>query len=201
MGCATSIIVLLAWLAEAAAAVRPQTLSIVGKTNVSTNWHSLGTNFAKAVAQLESSGYFAGIPPGGFADPCFSTPASSLREGVAGQKAKKALTLTRGHVEQRQVDGGSTDDATSVTTPSVASSEASSSKSSGASSAVTSGAPTPVTFMAVGDSIVQGREGDWTWRYRLWEWLRSEQQTVNWVGAYNGTRAPDKNPGPATAAS
>jgi hypothetical protein len=25
--------------------------------------------------------------------------------------------------------------------------------------------------MVVGDSMTQGHEGDWTWRYRLWEWF------------------------------
>lgn len=28
-----------------------------------------------------------------------------------------------------------------------------------------------IRVMIVGDSITQGREGDWTWRYRLWQWF------------------------------
>jgi lysophospholipase L1-like esterase len=34
-----------------------------------------------------------------------------------------------------------------------------------------------------GDSITQGKDGDWTWRYRLWQRLREEgERTVDFVG-------------------
>lgn len=45
----------------------------------------------------------------------------------------------------------------------------------------------PITFMAVGSSISQGWEGDFTWRYRLWEWFRDQQVNATFVGPYNGT--------------
>lgn len=31
-----------------------------------------------------------------------------------------------------------------------------------------------IRVMIVGDSITQGREGDWTWRYRLWQWFQEQ---------------------------
>lgn len=45
--------------------------------------------------------------------------------------------------------------------------------------------------MIVGDSITQGLEGDFTWRYRLWQWLRSQKVAVDFVGPYPGTFLPD----------
>lgn len=45
-------------------------------------------------------------------------------------------------------------------------------------------------LMIVGDSISQGMEGDWTWRYRLWEWLDSQHQDFEFVGPWTGTRQP-----------
>ncbi|MFG2936708.1 fibronectin type III domain-containing protein [Streptomyces sp. NPDC048282] len=45
--------------------------------------------------------------------------------------------------------------------------------------------------MVVGDSMSQGREGDWTWRYRLWQWFISQGVSVDFVGPYKGTREPD----------
>lgn len=33
-----------------------------------------------------------------------------------------------------------------------------------------------VKILVCGDSISQGQEGDFTWRYRLWEWFRSNAQ-------------------------
>lgn len=41
---------------------------------------------------------------------------------------------------------------------------------SGRSTSLTGRAST-INVMIVGDSITQGHEGDWTWRYRLWEWF------------------------------
>lgn len=35
-----------------------------------------------------------------------------------------------------------------------------------------------ISVMVVGDSITQGTEGDWTWRYRLWEWFRDQKVKV-----------------------
>lgn len=46
----------------------------------------------------------------------------------------------------------------------------------------------PISVMVVGDSITQGREGDWTWRYRLWQWFQGEGVAVNFVGPFKGTR-------------
>ncbi|KAK4153261.1 carbohydrate esterase [Chaetomidium leptoderma] len=47
-----------------------------------------------------------------------------------------------------------------------------------------------IRVMVVGDSIAHGREGDWTWPYRIWEWL-NEQHAVRFVGPYRGTFAPE----------
>ena len=43
-----------------------------------------------------------------------------------------------------------------------------------------------IKVMIVGDSISQGHEGDWTWRYRLWQWFQSEGVAVDFVGPYTG---------------
>jgi lysophospholipase L1-like esterase len=45
--------------------------------------------------------------------------------------------------------------------------------------------------MVVGDSMTQGHEGDWTWRYRLWDWFKSQNIAVDFVGPYTGTQPPD----------
>ncbi|KAK3317238.1 carbohydrate esterase family 3 protein [Cercophora scortea] len=50
---------------------------------------------------------------------------------------------------------------------------------------------TPIKVMVVGDSISHGREGDWTWRYRIWEWFRREGVPILFVGPYKGTVPPD----------
>lgn len=50
-------------------------------------------------------------------------------------------------------------------------------------------------LMVVGDSISHGREGDWTWRYRLWEWLTSQGVEFEFVGPYTGT-ADAERPAP-----
>lgn len=42
--------------------------------------------------------------------------------------------------------------------------------------------PPPARVMLFGDSITQGRPGDWTWRFRLWEHLQDEQERVDLVG-------------------
>jgi hypothetical protein len=54
-----------------------------------------------------------------------------------------------------------------------------------------------ISIMVVGDSISQGFEGDWTWRYRLWEWFQTEGVAVNFVGPYIGTRPPTPTGPPA----
>ncbi|HQR80240.1 MAG TPA: GDSL-type esterase/lipase family protein [Actinomycetota bacterium] len=43
-----------------------------------------------------------------------------------------------------------------------------------------SGEPTRV--LLVGDSVMQGSSGDWTWRYRLWQHLTATGQAVDLVG-------------------
>jgi len=40
----------------------------------------------------------------------------------------------------------------------------------------------PTRVLLFGDSITQGRPGDWTWRYRLWQELRKEGAEVDLVG-------------------
>ncbi|KAI0392217.1 SGNH hydrolase [Xylariaceae sp. FL0594] len=48
-------------------------------------------------------------------------------------------------------------------------------------------APGKRKFMIAGDSISHGAEDDWTWRYRLWQWLRSSGYDVEFVGPFRGT--------------
>ncbi|CAM1508852.1 Fc.00g025910.m01.CDS01 [Cosmosporella sp. VM-42] len=47
--------------------------------------------------------------------------------------------------------------------------------------------------MIVGDSISQGGEGDYTWRYRLWQWLHDENIDFDFVGPSTGTYEPDES--------
>ncbi|KAK4120655.1 carbohydrate esterase family 3 protein [Parathielavia appendiculata] len=49
-----------------------------------------------------------------------------------------------------------------------------------------------IKVMVVGDSISHGREGDWTWRYRIWEWFEQQEISVRFVGPYAGTSPPNK---------
>nr|WSX53848.1 fibronectin type III domain-containing protein [Streptomyces sp. NBC_00974] len=58
------------------------------------------------------------------------------------------------------------------------------------------GTDTPLRVMVVGDSMTQGMEGDWTWRYRLWEWFKYQHVKVDFVGPYRGTKQPDAPVGP-----
>jgi len=51
--------------------------------------------------------------------------------------------------------------------------------------------------MVVGDSISQGQQGDWTWRYRIWEWFRDQNIAVDFVGPYVGTMQPSPPEPPA----
>ncbi|KAK6068792.1 fibronectin type III domain-containing protein [Seiridium cupressi] len=53
-----------------------------------------------------------------------------------------------------------------------------------------------VTFMVVGDSISHGFEGDYTWRYRLWEWIRDQRIKATFVGPYSGTYPQTEGTGP-----
>lgn len=48
---------------------------------------------------------------------------------------------------------------------------------------------TPLKIMIAGDSITHGHEGDFTWRYRIWEWLRANNVSVDFVGPYKGQSA------------
>ncbi|WP_282090683.1 GDSL-type esterase/lipase family protein [Streptomyces tendae] len=52
--------------------------------------------------------------------------------------------------------------------------------------------PSTIRVMVVGDSISQGHEGDYTWRYRLWQWFRENNISVDFVGPYHGTFTPDQ---------
>ena len=51
--------------------------------------------------------------------------------------------------------------------------------------------------MFVGDSMSQGQQGDWTWRYRMWQWFQENNIAVQFVGPYTGTVPPP----PASAPS
>ncbi|RHZ67377.1 uncharacterized protein CDV56_109579 [Aspergillus thermomutatus] len=42
-------------------------------------------------------------------------------------------------------------------------------------------------YMVVGDSISHGMEGDWTWRYRLSQWMDYNGYTHHFVGPWTGT--------------
>ncbi|CEN60776.1 Putative Fibronectin type III domain protein [Aspergillus calidoustus] len=44
-------------------------------------------------------------------------------------------------------------------------------------------------FMVVGDSISHGMEDDWTWRYRLSQWLDKNGYIHHFVGPWQGTHA------------
>lgn len=44
--------------------------------------------------------------------------------------------------------------------------------------------------MVVGDSMSHGHEGDYTWRYRLWQWFQEQRLSVDFVGPYQGTQTP-----------
>ncbi|KAL4871031.1 SGNH hydrolase-type esterase domain-containing protein [Aspergillus spectabilis] len=48
--------------------------------------------------------------------------------------------------------------------------------------------PTKFKGMFVGDSITHGYEGDFTWRYRLWEWLDAQNVAAEFVGPHSGTK-------------
>jgi hypothetical protein len=45
--------------------------------------------------------------------------------------------------------------------------------------------------MIVGDSMTLGQQGDWTWRYRIWQWFQQNDIAVQFVGPYKGTVQPD----------
>ena len=49
-------------------------------------------------------------------------------------------------------------------------------------SAAPSAAEEPVRILLLGDSITQGSEGDWTWRYRLWKHLTGAGVDADLVG-------------------
>ncbi|MFG2949838.1 fibronectin type III domain-containing protein [Streptomyces adustus] len=51
--------------------------------------------------------------------------------------------------------------------------------------------------MVVGDSMTEGMEGDWTWRYRLWQWFQDQHVNVDFVGPHKGTKQPDAGGPPA----
>src|SRR5699024_7011450 len=48
--------------------------------------------------------------------------------------------------------------------------------------AATAAPPDPVRIMIIGDSVAQGSIGDWTWRYRLWQTLKSADESFDFVG-------------------
>ena len=54
----------------------------------------------------------------------------------------------------------------------------------------------PIRVMITGNSISHGREGDYTWRYRIWEWLRDNHVGVEFVGPFRGTMVADAQVAP-----
>ncbi|EFQ98504.1 hypothetical protein MGYG_01531 [Nannizzia gypsea CBS 118893] len=46
--------------------------------------------------------------------------------------------------------------------------------------------------MIAGDSMTQGIEGDWTWRYRMWQWFKENRISAQFVGPHTGTVPPQK---------
>ncbi len=50
-------------------------------------------------------------------------------------------------------------------------------------------AAAPVRIMAIGDSITAGDDGDYTWRYRLWQHLSQNGADVDFVGDFTAPRA------------
>ncbi|KAH8896067.1 hypothetical protein GQ53DRAFT_804167 [Thozetella sp. PMI_491] len=53
-----------------------------------------------------------------------------------------------------------------------------------------------ITFMVAGDSISHGMEADYTWRFRVWNWLKSNGYHAQFVGPFQGTNGP---PAPGSA--
>lgn len=68
---------------------------------------------------------------------------------------------------------------------------------SGATIQSLAGRDAALRVMIVGDSMTQGQEGDYTWRYRIWEWFASQGVAVDFVGPYTGTVQPDSPSAPA----
>ena len=67
-----------------------------------------------------------------------------------------------------------------------------------AAAEVESGPAAVARIMIVGDSVSQGKSGDFTWRYRLWRTLRARGKEVDFVGprttlADGGTAYADPN--------
>lgn len=38
--------------------------------------------------------------------------------------------------------------------------------------------------------MTHGQEGDWTWRYRIFQWFQQNNINVEFVGPYIGTMEP-----------
>lgn len=60
--------------------------------------------------------------------------------------------------------------------------------------------PNTVRILVCGDSISQGREGDFTWRYRLWEWFQNNSRTQSTSTTTTPT-APARLPQPAPSST
>jgi hypothetical protein len=52
------------------------------------------------------------------------------------------------------------------------------------------GRQSSLRVMIVGDSLSQGKQGDYTWRYRIWQWFQENNIAVDFVGPYWGTVPP-----------
>lgn len=102
--------------------------------------------------------------------------ASALRSAIA---AVMALPLTSGLAVP--------DASTGSTSPSSAATASSPDKDT-------------VRILVCGDSISQGREGDFTWRYRLWEWFQSNSKTQSTTTTATPS-APGRLPHPSSSSS
>lgn len=63
---------------------------------------------------------------------------------------------------------------------------------------------TTVRILVCGDSISQGREGDFTWRYRLWEWFHNNsnaQSTTTTTTPSSADRQPQPSPSSSSSTS
>lgn len=58
-----------------------------------------------------------------------------------------------------------------------------------------------IRILVCGDSISQGREGDFTWRYRLWEWFQNNSNTPSTTTTTTTPSSRDRPPQPSSTSS
>ncbi|KAK2606696.1 hypothetical protein N8I77_005427 [Diaporthe amygdali] len=64
--------------------------------------------------------------------------------------------------------------------------------------AATSSDQSTVRILVCGDSISQGREGDFTWRYRLWEWFQNNDQSSSQTTTTTSPTSQSRPPQPSS---